>query len=61
MITGTFYTIGEAAIQLKKHQNTVSNWVKQGQLPVIRMGNIALIREEDLKLVDGLLRPAKDR
>ena len=61
MITGTFYTIGEAAIQLKKHRNTVSNWAKQGQLPVIRMGNIALIREEDLKLVDGLLRPAKDR
>ena len=48
MISGSFYTIGEAAAQLGRHRNTIARWGKEGRLPITRLGNTALIRKEDV-------------
>ena len=53
MITGSFYTIGEAATRLKKHRNTVSRWIKQGQLPAFQLGNVVLIEKEDVDHIEA--------
>ena len=45
-ISGTYYTMNGAASELGKHRNTVSRWIKEGRLPIIRIGNSALIPEE---------------
>ena len=52
MITGSFYTIGETATRLKKHRNTVSRWIKQGQLPAFQLGNMVLIEKEDVECME---------
>lgn len=31
-ISGTYYTIGGAALELGKHRNTVSRWIREGKL-----------------------------
>ena len=49
MITGTFYTLGEAANKLGKHRNTVARWIRDGKLPATQLGNVVLIRGEDLE------------
>ena len=51
MITGTFYTLGEVANRLQKHRNTVARWIKQGKLPAIHLGNVVLVRKEDVERV----------
>ena len=48
MISGTFYTIGEVAGQLQKNRLTIRNWIRAGKLSATRVGNAALIREEDI-------------
>ena len=47
MISGTFYTIGEVADKLQKNRLTIRRWIQAGKLPIIRVGHVALIREED--------------
>ena len=48
-------TMNGAALALEKHRNTVSRWIKEGRLPIIRLGNTALIPEEAIRalLKDG--------
>lgn len=45
-ISGTYYTMNGAASELGKHRNTVSRWIKEGRLPIVRIGNSAQIPEE---------------
>ena len=52
MITGTFYTLGEVASKLQKHRNTVARWIKEGKLPATQLGNVVLIRQEDVQQVE---------
>ena len=48
-ISGTYYTIAGAAVELGKHRNTVARWIKEGRLPPIRLGNAILIPEEAIR------------
>jgi excisionase family DNA binding protein len=48
VITGSFYTIGEAARKLKRHRNTIARWIREGKVNAIHLGNVVLIREEDI-------------
>lgn len=48
MISGTFYTLGEVAVALKKNRLTVRRWIQSGKLSVTRLGCVALITKEDL-------------
>ena len=52
-ISGTYYTMEGAASELGKHRNTVSRWIKEGRLPIIRIGNSALIPEEAIRDLAG--------
>ena len=45
-ISGTYYTASGAAVQLGKHRNTITRWVKEGKLPAIKLGTAVLIPEE---------------
>ena len=53
MIIGSFYTLGEAATKLGKHRNTVARWIKEGRFPVTQLGNVVLIRQEDVERGEG--------
>ena len=48
-ISGTYYTIEGAALELGKHRNTISRWIKEGRLPAIRLGSAVLIPEEAIR------------
>ena len=48
VISGIFYTIGEAADQLGKNRHTVARWISSGKLPATPFGNVVLICKEDL-------------
>lgn len=37
-LTETFYTVQEAADLLKVHYQTVRNWIKSGELRVVKIG-----------------------
>lgn len=54
MIQGTYYTITEVAALLKKDRHTIARWLKKGKIQgVQRVGNMALIPEEEVKKVGG--------
>ena len=52
-ISGTFYTIDGAAKELGKHRTTISRWIKEGRLPVIRLAHVALTPEEAILRCNG--------
>ena len=52
MISGSFYTIGEAAAQLGRHRNTIARWGKEGRLPITRLGNTALTCIQPSSLIE---------
>ena len=52
-ISGTYYTIEGVAVELGKHRNTISRWIKEGRLPIIRIGNSALIPEEAIRTLSS--------
>ncbi len=51
MISGTFYTQGEVADILKRNRHTIGRWIDRGKLPAIRLGNLLLIRKEDVERI----------
>lgn len=56
-------TTSEAAKKLKRTVRHVQWLIKEGRLPAQRVGRDYFIREEDLKLVQGLKRgrPSKQK
>lgn len=48
MISGTFYTVGEAAKLLNKDRKTLWRWMQQGRIRGTKLGNIMLIAKEDV-------------
>ena len=52
-ISGTYYTASGAAVELGKHRNTITRWVREGRLPAIRLGSAVLIPEEAIRDLAG--------
>jgi excisionase family DNA binding protein len=44
-----FLTVAEVAELLKLNQQTLRNWIEQGQLPAIRIGRRVRIRRSDFE------------
>ncbi|MBV9713879.1 MAG: helix-turn-helix domain-containing protein [Solirubrobacterales bacterium] len=44
-----FLTVAEIAERLKLNQQTLRNWIEQGQLPAIRIGRRVRIRRSDFE------------
>ncbi len=49
MITGTFYTVGEAADVLRIDASLVTRYCRQGRIPAIPVGRQWLIEESGLE------------
>jgi excisionase family DNA binding protein len=49
MISGTFVSLGEAAIILGRNRNTIARWIRTGKIKGERIGNLVLIRQEELE------------
>ncbi len=47
------YTIQEVADLMKVHRNTVSRWIKNKQLEVVRIGGTARIPKESLHKINS--------
>ncbi len=56
MISGTFYAIGEVAVLLGVHRNTVARWLREGRLEGKRVGNLVLISEGQARRLKRQLR-----
>ncbi len=61
MISGTFYTLQEAASLLRKDRHTVSRWIKEGKLPARRVGNLVLIRKQDVQRAERAADTARQK
>ena len=48
MISGTFYTQGEVAEMFGKDRHTIARWIETGRLAAVRLGNVVLIRHEEI-------------
>lgn len=44
----SYITISEAADLLRVSQRTVYRWVKEGEIPCFRLGNVTRIAQQDL-------------
>lgn len=49
MISGTFYSLGEAADILSKNRLTIRRWLGKGKIKGQRVGNMVLIEEAEVK------------
>ena len=49
MISGTFYTKTEVAQILGKDSKTIWRWLRGGKIQGQRVGNLVLIKEEEVK------------
>jgi excisionase family DNA binding protein len=52
-----YLSVHEIADRLKLNQQTIRNWIDQGQLPAVRVGRRVRVRRADLDRV----RPGHDR
>jgi excisionase family DNA binding protein len=54
-----FLTVAEIAEHLKLNQQTVRNWIDQGELPAVRIGRRVRVRRADLEhmVSEGATRP----
>lgn len=53
VISGTYYTVSGAAVELERHRNTITRWVNEGRLPAIKLGRAFLIPEEAIRDLAG--------
>lgn len=51
-MSGKMLTAAEAAERLKVHRSRVHVLIREGRLPAQKFGNVYLIKEGDLKLVE---------
>ena len=49
MFDEEFLTVAEIAERLKLNQQTLRNWIEQGQLPAVRIGRRVRIRRSDFE------------
>ena len=58
-LTETFYTVQEAADLLKVHYQTVRNWIRTGQIRVIKIGRSYRIPKSEIehRLTAGEITP----
>ena len=60
-ISGTYYTMDGAVAVLGKHRNMISRWIKEGRLPMIRIGNSTLIPEDAIHALSRNAQSETDR
>lgn len=48
-LTETFYTVQEAADLLKVHYQTVRNWIRSGEIRVIKIGRSYRIPKSEIE------------